>query len=78
MMSASVMKELNALLCGSNEFNGKINKEIPHSIIPNRADDTGWGGRGGSMAPTYFCSKNKKGKQSKRRKSFKAETIKRL
>ena len=35
--------------------------------------------RGGqAWPPTFSCGKNKKGKQRKNRKSFKAETIKRL
>ena len=59
----------------------KINKEILLRIIPNRADVTGLAkGKGGgrSIAPTFLWSKNKKGKRRKSRKSFKAETIKRV
>ena len=68
---------LNALLYGSDELNDKINKEILLHIIPNRADDTGVV-EGGHGPPLFLCSKNKKAKQRKKRKSFKAEIIKRL
>ena len=36
------------------------------------------GGRGGHSPPTFLCSKKKKGKQKEKRRTFKAETIKRL
>ena len=35
-------------------------------------------GGGKAMTPTFFRSKNKKGKQRGKRKTFKAETVKRL
>ena len=42
-----------------------------------RAGNTG--GAGGSMAPSLFCiAKRKKGNKGKKRKGFKAETIKKL
>ena len=68
---------LNALLYGSDELNDKINKEILLHITPNRADDTGVV-EGGHGSPLFLRSKNKKVKQRKKRKSFKAEIIKRL
>ena len=40
-----------------------------------RADDTGEGGAGEGMAPTFLHSKKKKEKQRKKRKSFQVETI---
>ena len=66
---------LNPLLCGSDEFNDKINKKILLCIISNRADDPGVAERG--MAPTFLCSKNKKEKQWIKRTTFKIETINR-
>ena len=69
--------QLNVLLYGSDEFNVKMNKEIVLRIIPNRADNTGVA-EGAHGHPIFCVAKNKKQKQRETRKSFKAETIKRL
>ena len=41
VISFDGVSPLNASRHGSDEFNGKINKEILLRIIPNRADDNG-------------------------------------
>ena len=69
--------QLNVLLYGSDEFNDKINKEIVLCIIPNGADDTVVA-EGAHDHPIFCVAKTKKGNKGKKRKSFKAETIKRL
>ena len=61
---------LNSVLYGSDKYNNKINKEI--LFCRHR------GYRGGAWPLTFLCGKNKKGKQRKKSKSLKAETIKRL
>ena len=44
----------------------------------NRVDDTGGAGLQGAMAPPLFCVAKRKRQKKKKRKSFKAGTIKRL
>ena len=67
--------QLNVLSYGSDEFNDKINEEIILRIIANTADDTGLA-EGVHGHPISCVAKIKKGNKGK--KSFKAETIKRL
>ena len=59
---------LNVLLCSSDEFRGKINKEIVLRIVPSRAGDTrvAEGVHGQSI---FFTAKIKKGKQREKRVS---------
>ena len=68
--------QLNVLPYGSDEFSDKINEEIILRIISNTtADDTGLA-EGVHGHPISCVAKIKKGNKGK--KSFKAETIKRL
>ena len=57
----------------SDESNDKMNKEIVLRIIPDTEVAEGAHGQ-----PIFCVEKNKKIKQKEKRKSFKAETIKRL
>ena len=67
---------LNALLCGSNEFNDKKIRKNFSVLYQTGPTTPGW--PSGAWLPTFLCSKSKEGKQREKRKSFKAETIKRL
>ena len=67
--------QLNVLLYGQDEFNDKINKDLVFRIMPNKADDTGQP-RGCMATQLFVQQKHKKGNKTKKRKTFKAETIK--
>ena len=81
---------LNALLYGLDEFHDKITEEILFRVIPKKVDDAGVPEEEHDSILTthththththiFFIAKIKrKGKQRKKGKSFKAETIKRL
>ena len=64
------------LLYGSDEFND--NKWRNSSPYYTKQGWRHWASRGGAWPSNFLCSKNKKGKQREKRKSFKVETIKRL
>ena len=67
---------LNALLYGSDEFNNKIDKYF-YALFHTGLTTPGWPRWSfvSPPVPTFFCGKKKKGKK---RKGFKAETIKKL